>query len=98
MTEEQILIMHLSEECAEVGQRVSKYLRFGAQEVQPGQMLNNVQRLRLEVNDLLSVVKLLEDENILPRISAVALAEHSNVKRAKIMHYLHLSRSLGMVT
>lgn len=45
MTEEDILLLQLAEECAEVIQRVSKSLRFGLQEVQIGQSLTNSKRL-----------------------------------------------------
>ena len=42
----------LIEECAEVTQRATKLLRFGIDEVQPGQPLSNRQRLSREIGDL----------------------------------------------
>jgi hypothetical protein len=42
----------LIEECAEVTQRATKLLRFGIDEVQPGQPLSNKQRLCMEIGDL----------------------------------------------
>jgi hypothetical protein len=42
----------LIEECAEVTQRATKLLRFGVDEVQPGQPLSNMQRLCMEIGDL----------------------------------------------
>ena len=48
----------LIEECAEVQQRATKLLRFGVQEIQPGQDLNNATRLGMEIGDLLEVVDL----------------------------------------
>lgn len=45
----------LIEECGEVIQRATKMLRFGVLEVQPGQDLNNTQRLAMEIGDLLEV-------------------------------------------
>lgn len=42
----------LIEECAEVIQRATKMLRFGAHEVQPGQDKDNSVRLALEIGDL----------------------------------------------
>jgi hypothetical protein len=50
----------LSEECAEVTQRASKLSRFGHKEIQPGQPLNNFERLRREKVDLLVVFDLLQ--------------------------------------
>ena len=43
----------LQEECNEVGQRASKLSRFGYDEIQPGQPLNNLERLEDEIDDLL---------------------------------------------
>ena len=43
----------LQEECNEVGQRASKLSRFGYDEIQPGQSLNNLERLEDEIDDLL---------------------------------------------
>ena len=42
----------LIEEAAEVQQRATKMLRFGVDEVQPGQELSNKDRLSDEVGDL----------------------------------------------
>ena len=47
----------LIEECAEVQQRATKALRFGPDEVQPGQGYNNKARLAHEVGDLLMVIE-----------------------------------------
>lgn len=46
----------LIEECAEVIQRATKLLRFGVEEVQPGQPLDNADRLSLEIGDALEVI------------------------------------------
>lgn len=42
------LLSCLAEECAEVGQCVSKALRFGLQDAQPGQPLTNLERMALD--------------------------------------------------
>lgn len=49
----QFLSTLLQEECNEVGQRASKLSRFGYDEVQTGQPLNNLERLEDEIDDLL---------------------------------------------
>jgi hypothetical protein len=61
MTLEDLNLVMLMEECAEVAHRASKQLRFGADEIQPGQPLTNRQRLRDELMDLLTVVDFLTD-------------------------------------
>ena len=46
------------EECAEVQQRATKLLRFGLEEVQPGQLFSNALRLSSEIGDLMEVIDL----------------------------------------
>jgi hypothetical protein len=50
------LLVILMEEAAEITQRASKALRFGLDEVQPGQEFSNAQRLAHEIGDLEEVV------------------------------------------
>lgn len=61
---ERELLEILIEECAEVIQRATKMLRFGVQEVQPGQGLNNAQRLSRELGDLHCVLALCGDVDL----------------------------------
>lgn len=88
MTEQEILLCCLAEECAEVAQRVSKALRFGLEEVQPGQPHNNAERIRDEVNDLVAVAMMLESMGLLPRYGSMAAI---NAKQAKVRAYLDYS-------
>lgn len=50
------LLIILSEECNEVGQRAAKMQRFGINEIQPGQPHTNRERLSQEVGDLMGVL------------------------------------------
>ena len=59
------LLTCLAEECNEVAVRVSKALRFGLEEVQPGQPLNNAERILEEYAQVLEVMKHLVEEEIL---------------------------------
>ena len=59
MTLIQYLCQLLSEECGEIIQRASKLSRFGADEVQSNQELDNFERLRAEKVDLMVVYNLL---------------------------------------
>lgn len=86
------LLTILAEECCEVGQRVSKALRFGLAEVQPGQPLTNIERLSEEVGDLLGVIDRLYDRNLL-RSGFVGSAKIK--KRAKLHKYLQSQGSAG---
>lgn len=95
MNRQENLLNHLTEECNEVGQRVSKALRFGLNEIQSGQLLDNAERILEELHDLISVALILQQEGVIGKvIPTVAQVE---AKRAKIEKYLELSRSLGCV-
>jgi len=48
----------LIEEAAEVQIRATKLKRFGPKEIQPGQELNNIERLSMEIGDLLFMIDL----------------------------------------
>lgn len=64
---EREIITILVEECAEVQQRATKALRFGIEEIQPGQMMTNAQRLAAEVGDMLEMVEILVAMGVLDR-------------------------------
>lgn len=87
----------VSEESHEVGQRACKALRFGLDEVQPGQALplTNWDRMLGEYHDLMAMMIMLAMErgqspdDILPP-SEVLLA-----KMQRVEDYMHLARSGG---
>jgi len=89
------LLSCLAEECAEVGQRVSKAMRFGLGEVQPGQALTNAERIADELVDLLAVVGMLEEEGILdvPR-DPVAIQR----KKDKVRTFMVYAAECGALT
>ena len=55
---EREILTILIEEAAEVQQRATKLLRFGRDEVQPGQDLTNAQRLSRELGDMAVMVEM----------------------------------------
>lgn len=59
------LLVILMEECAEVQQRASKILRFGAAETEPGQLLDNICRLSLEIGHLECMIDKLTDRGLI---------------------------------
>jgi NTP pyrophosphatase (non-canonical NTP hydrolase) len=86
-----MLLDLLIEECAEVIQRVTKAKRFGLEEVQAGQELNNKERLRLEVRDVLEIVNMLHREGIDLYSSAAELTD----KRRQVEYWLNYSKKVG---
>lgn len=95
MNKREYLLTKLAEECLEVAQRATKALCFGAEEVQPGQELNNIERLNLEWNDLHATQELLAEECgiELYRDTSLVIA-----KREKIRKFMDYSRQCGTLT
>ena len=91
--EEQLLII-LMEECAELAQRASKALRFGLDEIEPGQELSNSERLDLEFNDLVSVAAMLRNEK---QVFKKYNWDLRDAKVQKVEKYLDYSRQLGIL-
>ncbi len=87
-TREQHLLTVLAEECAEVAQRASKAIRFGIAEVQPGQDLDNKQRLEAELGDLLGMADML---GLTPD------PVRRKAKPDRVERYMRYSAALGLV-
>jgi len=83
------------EECAELAQRFSKAARFGGNEVQPGQDLNNRQRILYEFADLLAMMEMLE---FAPQPMHVALRPFIDDKKAKVEKFLAYSQECGTLS
>ncbi len=82
MNETEHLLIILAEECAEVAKETSKALRFGENEVMPGQTLTNRERILHELNDLWAVVEMLG----LQQVDRAAI-ERKKAKIGKFMEY-----------
>lgn len=80
----------ISEQCARVSVRVSKALRFGLAEVQPGQLLSNVERLAAELADLQATVEVLQDAGIITQAQ-------KDAKKAKLRKFMEYAERLGAI-
>lgn len=92
MNRSEHLLSCLAEECAEVGQRVSKALRFGLQEKQPGQSMTNAERIVTELLDLRAVIEMLEADNafLVPN-NLIVIA----IKKAKVEKFMDYAEECG---
>jgi hypothetical protein len=110
LNREQYLLTVVSEEASEVAEeasklvkRITKAIRFGLEEIQEGQQLDNNQRIGVvvmamvtELNDLIGAMemlgfdteKLFQDFNYRPQVEA---------KKERIEKYMKLSKSRGIV-
>jgi hypothetical protein len=102
LSERQHLLVCLSEECGEIAdeclsiaadchtvqKRVAKALRFGEEEVQPGQDATNTERLMQELADLAGVLEMLEHAGVIdrPRVER---------KKLKVTAFMDYARGLG---
>lgn len=84
MTRKEHILTIVAEECAEVHQRCSKALRFGMDEVQEGQLLDNRQRILYEFNDLIAAMEMLFGCSIAELIDSKKIID----KKQKIEKYL----------
>ena len=90
MNRSEYLLACLAEECVEVAHRSIKAQRFGMDEVQPGQSLNNRERILHELNDLWAVVEMLD----LCKVDRTAV----EAKKKKLLAFMDYSRSIGTLT
>ena len=95
MNHTEYLLTCLAEEAVEVAQRATKALRFGCDEVQPGQGLSNTQRIRQELNDLIAVAEMLEEADVLVLPLEVDAIDR---KKAKVAAFMEYSRSCGALS
>ena len=89
------LLTCLAEECAAVAHRVSKALRFGLGEIQPGQELTNAQRIGQEFHDLLAIVEMLEEIGALDRPTDTHAIER---KKTKVLAYMDFAQQCGTLS
>jgi hypothetical protein len=94
MTKNELLLTILAEECVETAQRATKSIRFGIDEIQKNQELNNSERLIYEFNDIYAVMEMLLEEGV---ISTIIDRDAIEKKKQKILKYMEYSRSLGIV-
>lgn len=93
MNEREYLLTCLAEECSEVAKCVSKALRFGLDDAEPGQALNNRERITEELFDLNAVATLCERAGL---ILGVLPNERAIQRKAdKIERFKAISRDQG---
>lgn len=93
MEETNYLLICLAEECAEVQHRIAKALRFGLDEIEPGQDYTNAERIEIETNDLYTVIGMLNSSGLTIRHRP----EFMIAKRDKVTKFMEYSRKRGVL-
>jgi hypothetical protein len=97
MTRADHLLWIIAEEAVEVAQRASKAARFGLEECEPGQELNNASRILWEMSHLLAAMEMLMDDNFVFRAAnrdhGKDLKIWGSEKKAKVEKYLKHSEN-----
>lgn len=88
----QFLLMKLAEEASEVSQIALKNVQFGTDERYGS--LTNAERCHNELNDLLTIVSMLNKEC---DFGFQENKDHQITKRSKVDYYYGYSKHLGMV-
>ena len=86
------LLIILSEECDETGQRASKALRFGISEIQPNQQLTNAERIVYEFNHILAMMEMLQAEGY---INSIIDRDAIEQKKINVKSHFNLSIKQG---
>ncbi len=97
MNRVEMLLAQLAEECAEVAQRAVKILRFGKDEIQPGETMKNSERLTNEYLDLATIYGMLAKEGVLRPLDKVEDEKYAEEKILKVEKYLKYSAELGIL-
>lgn len=92
------LLVCLMEECAEVAKDVSKALRFGIDDTNVLQPFGptNRQRIAQELNDLMAVVKMLQNITILPE-EGLWDEEAQVAKMKKVEQFMNYAKRQGVL-
>jgi len=97
MTKEENLLLQVMEECDEIGQAVSKCLRFGMGGKRKPSGETNEKHVITEYYQLMAVMEMLFDADIIHTISREERMDIKNQKKAKVLAYQEKSREAGLI-
>jgi hypothetical protein len=94
MNKTEHLLVILSEECAELSKEVSKALRFGLDDFEPGQNLTNREKIVNEFNDLYAVFTMLVEQGVFNDRRLLS-KDAIEKKKQKVLQYMKYSENAG---
>lgn len=90
------LLTCLSEECAEIQYQISKALRFGFDDIPPGEMKTNAELIKFEFIDLMAVYGMCVEAGLLEDIDGCG--EQLIEKTQKVRKWLQYAKQRGTLT
>jgi hypothetical protein len=94
MNREQMLLVKLIEECAEISKVATKALRFGMNSIQPSSGETNRKLLKEEHKDYMATLMLLQDET---GVFFSMTNDEIRERKARIEEYFKVSQNLGIM-
>lgn len=93
------LMMTTAEECGELIQAISKYCRFGPEDLceETGAVYDNAEQIITEFYQLQAMIEMLQDRGILPIVDLIGQYNIKDAKKQKVNHYMTLSEKRGFV-
>jgi hypothetical protein len=86
------LLVCLAEECSEVAQAATKALRFGLNDKGPNHELTNAEYIAREFNDVIAVVKMLEELGLIPLCHSPI---SQKAKKDRVILYMEYAKRCG---
>jgi len=97
LTAQQYILGKIAEEAAEIAQRALKAQQFGIDQIEPGQELDNGERLENEFLDLAFWVDIAQRNMVMAPMSKDDFTAHRRTKIPTALQMLLLSLSLGQL-
>jgi hypothetical protein len=88
------LLACLAEECAEVSQQAAKAIRFGLEQIEPGQLLSNGARIVFEILDLFAVAEMLHEAGAFD-MKRGDNKRRIEAKKRKVEKFMRYAESIG---
>lgn len=93
MNKNEHLLIVLAEECSETAQAVSKALRFGLKDGQPGRATTNAQEIEKEFIEAQAVRDMLRDYGVITQPSQAK--EIYDDKQRRVKEWMEYAKSVG---
>jgi len=97
MIRQQLLLIQLSEELAEVQVSISKALRFGLDDGYPNKVTSNAEDIAIEFNEAISIFSMLENTDGFATFKKDKTIEIQEKKINRVNQWLKYSKEKGIL-